>query len=91
MGLGSTHRDESHKRCRPRASGDPRPVDSRFRGNDVAFDGAQRSISAVVRISLNREELRRSFAPLRMTGADFFTRSKRLAPSAQVARHSRIE
>jgi hypothetical protein len=36
MGLRSTHRDESHKRCRPRVSGDPRPVDSRFRGNDVA-------------------------------------------------------
>jgi hypothetical protein len=33
MGLRSTHRDESHKRCRPRGSGDPRPVDSRFRGN----------------------------------------------------------
>ena len=38
MGLRSTHRDESHKRCRPRVSGDPRPVDSRFRGNDVTFD-----------------------------------------------------
>jgi hypothetical protein len=35
MGLWPTHRDESHKRCRPRVSGDPRPVDSRFRGNDV--------------------------------------------------------
>jgi hypothetical protein len=34
MGLRFTHRDESHKRCRPRVSGDPRPVDSRFRGND---------------------------------------------------------
>jgi hypothetical protein len=39
MGLRSTHRDESHKRCRPRVSCDPRPVDSRFRGNDVTFDG----------------------------------------------------
>jgi hypothetical protein len=35
MGLRSTHRDESHKRCRPRVSGDPRSADSRFRGNDV--------------------------------------------------------
>jgi hypothetical protein len=39
MGLRPTHGDESHKRCRPRVSGDPRPVVSRFRGNDVTFDG----------------------------------------------------
>jgi hypothetical protein len=50
MGLWPTHRDEGHKRCRPRVSGDPCQVDSRFRpaaqslratgrGNDVAFDG----------------------------------------------------
>jgi hypothetical protein len=41
VGLGSAPRDESHKRCRPRVSGDPRPVDSRLRGNDVPFEGAQ--------------------------------------------------
>jgi hypothetical protein len=48
MGLRPTHRDETHPRCRPRESGDPRPVDSRspafaedkFRGNDVTFEGA---------------------------------------------------
>ena len=40
MGLRPTHRNESHKRRRPRASGDPRPVDSRFRGNDVTFERA---------------------------------------------------
>jgi hypothetical protein len=40
MGLRPTHRDESHKPCRPHVSGDPRPVDFRFRGNDVTFDGA---------------------------------------------------
>jgi hypothetical protein len=39
MGLRPTHRDESHNRCRPRVSGDPCQVDSRFRGNDVTFDG----------------------------------------------------
>jgi hypothetical protein len=44
MGLRPTHRDESHKRCRPRVSGDPRPLDSCFRGNDVTFDGAPRGI-----------------------------------------------
>jgi len=32
---------ESYKRCRPRGSGDPPPTDSRFRGNDVALDGAE--------------------------------------------------
>ena len=40
MGLRSTHRDESHKRRRPREGGDPGQVDSRFRGNDVTFDRA---------------------------------------------------
>jgi hypothetical protein len=47
MGLRPTHMDETHPRCRPRESGDPRPLDSRspafaedkFRGNDVTFDG----------------------------------------------------
>jgi hypothetical protein len=45
MGPQPTHRYETHPCCRPRESGDPRPVDSRFRGNDVTFDGAQRGIS----------------------------------------------
>jgi hypothetical protein len=40
MGLWPTHSLESFKR-RPRESGDPLPVDSRFRGNDVTFDGAK--------------------------------------------------
>jgi hypothetical protein len=41
MGRRPTHPLESFKRRRPRESGDPRPVDSRFRGNDVTFDGAK--------------------------------------------------
>jgi hypothetical protein len=42
MGLRPTHSLESFKRRRPRESGDPHPMDSRFRGNDVTFDGAER-------------------------------------------------
>ena len=44
MRLLPTQIPESHKRRRPRASGDPRPVDSRFRGNDMAFARAKRGI-----------------------------------------------
>jgi hypothetical protein len=47
MGLGSTHRDESPKRRRPRESGGPlrwipapRLRGDNLRGNDVTFDGA---------------------------------------------------
>ncbi len=40
LGLRLTHGHESHKRRRPRGSGDPCPVDSRLRGNDVTFQGA---------------------------------------------------
>ena len=53
MGMRPTHRNESHRFRHPRAKlalslpkgGGPRPneLDSRFRGNDVTFDGAQRS------------------------------------------------
>jgi hypothetical protein len=42
MGLRPTHRDESHRLRHPCASSGPRQdneLDSRFRGNDVAFDG----------------------------------------------------
>ena len=40
MGLWPTQRNENHLRRRPRESGDPAPVDSRFRGNDVIFERA---------------------------------------------------
>ena len=48
MGLRPTHRDESHRLRHPRASGGPRPdeLDSRFRGNDVTFQRAERGICA---------------------------------------------
>jgi hypothetical protein len=39
-------------------------LDSRFRGNDVTFDGAKRRISAVLKI----RQLQGFFASLRMTG-----------------------
>ena len=51
MGLRPTHRDESQKRRRPRVSGDRHRVDSRFRGNDVTFERAQRGISLGFAIS----------------------------------------
>ena len=41
MGLRPTHRDENRRPRRPRESGDPCLVDSRFRGNDVTFDGGR--------------------------------------------------
>jgi len=48
MGLWPTRSAESYRRRRPRASGDPRPVDPRspasgedkLRGNDMTFCGA---------------------------------------------------
>jgi len=48
MGLRPTHGDESQKRRRPRVSGDPRRVDSRFRGIDVTFERVKRGISLCV-------------------------------------------
>ena len=44
-GLWQTRRNESHIQCRPRASGDPCQVDSRFRGNDSKFGRAKRGTS----------------------------------------------
>jgi hypothetical protein len=41
MGLQPAHSLESFKRRRPRESGDPRPMDSRFRGNDVTFERSE--------------------------------------------------
>jgi hypothetical protein len=38
MGLRPTPRDEINKRRHARETRDPRPVDSRFRGNDVTSD-----------------------------------------------------
>jgi hypothetical protein len=59
MDLRSTHKDESRKRGRPRVSGDPRPVDSRFRGNDVVgviFRRAKRGISLGLSLSIPRNQ-----------------------------------
>jgi hypothetical protein len=67
MGLRPTHRDESHKRCRPRVSGDPRPVDSRFRGNDVTFDGAERETLLCFGADGKRKTRARFLASLGMT------------------------
>ena len=50
MGLWPTRRDESRTFVTPAHAGvRPSKLDSRFRGNDVTFDGTQRSISAVRR------------------------------------------
>ena len=45
MGLQPTQGNENPHCCRPRAGGDPRAVDSRFRGNDESrrdFRGSRR-------------------------------------------------
>jgi len=44
-GLRPARRAESPLRRRPRESGNPTPMGSRFRGNDTTFSGAQRGIS----------------------------------------------
>ena len=46
VGVWPTQRPKCYKRRRPRASGDPRPLDSRFRGNDVTFDGEAKKLSS---------------------------------------------
>ena len=48
-GLQPIHGNESHRVRHPRESGGPRrgKLDSRFRGNDVTFEGAKRRISSV--------------------------------------------
>jgi hypothetical protein len=43
-------------------------MDSRFRGNDVTFDGAQRRIAAVVLQVNDARTIKGLFAALRMTG-----------------------
>jgi hypothetical protein len=58
MGLRPTHSNESYGFRHPRAKlalsmpkgGGPRPneLDSRFRGNDVTFDGVEQGICEVV-------------------------------------------
>ena len=45
MGRRPTLGDESHIPRRPRGSGDPWRVDSRFRGNDLTFERGQGEIS----------------------------------------------
>jgi hypothetical protein len=70
MGLRSTRRDERYKRCRPRVSGDPRPVDSRFRGNDVTFDGVKRGISPCLQVEESKVEGRKA---LNSSTLDFST------------------
>jgi hypothetical protein len=79
MGLRPTRRNESQDVTPAKAGVRVREeLDSRFRGNDVTFDGAQRSISVVFRMGLARKELRRSFSRgcgIRMTGVDFFAPS----------------
>jgi hypothetical protein len=62
MGLRPT-RDNEYQR-RPRASGDPLPVDSRLRGNDVTFGGA---VGDEGSRSTEKLELPGFFASLRMT------------------------
>jgi hypothetical protein len=62
MGLRPT-RDNEYQR-RPRASGDPLPVDSRLRGNDVTFGGA---VGDEGSRSTEKLELPGFLASLRMT------------------------
>ena len=46
MGFQSTHRNESQTIVTPAQAGvHPKQLDSRFRGNDVTFERAQRSMS----------------------------------------------
>jgi hypothetical protein len=63
MGQRPTHRNKSQDatpaKMVVRVRGE---LDSRFRGNDVTFDGAQRSISAVLGKWLDQKQPQRSFS-----------------------------
>jgi hypothetical protein len=80
VGLQPTHRNESHRVRHPRESGGPcrNKLDSRFRGNDVTFGGAQRGISLCAFGWVGRSEQRiraRFLAALGMTQLRKFARN----------------
>ena len=76
MGLWPTHRDESRTFVTPAQAGvHPSKLDSRspasaedkLRGNDVTFDGTQRSISAVRRGLLRPKRTEETLRPPKST------------------------